>query len=493
MPAPSSQLPQFHVVGFTGHRHLAEPARAETCVDAALAELLRQAPGEWMGVSSAASGSDLLFARRILDAGLEWQALLPFPVVEFQRDFAAPAAWTEVEALLARATSVTVLAGASVREEAYLDCGIETVNSCDVLIALWDGEPARGRGGTAEIVTYARELGTPLIVIDPITAAVRRENFESFRGKDPELEFLNALPEAPAATGSEGVRATVERFQLKADRAASRGAPQFRVLTAATVLLHAAATITATAGLALGWHALVLPWAKLLLLSGALGAALAIQYFRARHTWVRCRLAAEIGRAALATWGMPRRTALFEDLELPELRQLLRSLHMLHARGAPEQRVNLDTFRQNYRISRVDDQLRYYKRRLGQAAPLLSRLRIGFGVSTVLAIVCTAVYALHSSVTLAAFSPATEAVLFQFFPIVLPVIAAAFIALISINDLHRRVARYREMCQMLEATHKHMVVTQTWHSLEHLVRRTEKALLQEVLEWHTLMSHLESH
>ena len=75
----------------------------------------------------------------------------------------------------------------------------------------------------------------------------------------------------------------------------------------------------------------------------------------------------------------------------------------------------------------------------------------------------------------------------------LPVVAAAFISLISINDLHRRVARYHEMCELLEAAHKQIIVTQTWHSLEHLVRRTERALLQEVLEWHTLMSHLESH
>jgi hypothetical protein len=82
---------------------------------------------------------------------------------------------------------------------------------------------------------------------------------------------------------------------------------------------------------------------------------------------------------------------------------------------------------------------------------------------------------------------------FYFLPIVLPVVAAAFISFISINDLHRRVARYREMCHVLDATHKQIIVTQTWHSLEQLVRRSERALIQEVLEWHTLMSHLEAH
>jgi conflict system pore-forming effector with SLATT domain len=488
-----SQLPQFHVVGFTGHRQLPDPARADACIEQALAELRQRAPGEWIGVSSAAMGSDILFARRVLTLGAEWQAVLPLPSAEFQKDF-APEEWPEIEALLARAGIVTALAGEADRREAYLDCGIEVVNACDVLIALWDGEPARGRGGTAEVVTYARELGRPLIIIDPGTAAVRRENFQNFEPRDPELAFLNALPEAPAPpVSAEGARGLIERLQLKADLAARRGAPQFRLLTVATVLLHLAATIVATAGLALHWHPPLVPWAKLLFLLGALGAALAIRYFRTQHTWVRCRLAAEISRAALATWGMPRRVALFGDLQLTAARQLVRSLHTLHRRGAPEQRANLDTFRQAYRIGRIEDQLRYYRRRLNKAAPQLTRLRLGFVVSTVLAILCTAAYALQLSLHLAPPSPQMVAVVFHFLPIVMPVSAAAFIALISINDLHRRVARYREMCHLLEAADREVVVTHTWNSLEHLVRRTEKSLLQEVLEWHTLMSHLESH
>lgn len=492
MPEATSKLPLFHVVGFTGHRQLRDAAKSAGCIREALETLRREGSGEWIGVSSAAAGSDVLFARQVLGLKMAWQALLPFPPSEFQKDFPA-ADWKEVEALLAEAESVTVMAGGDSREEAYLDCGIETVNACDVLVALWDGEPARGRGGTAEVVTFARELGKPLIVIDPETCAVRRENFDRFRPSDPELDFLNEMPEPEGAPATEGARGTVERFQRKTDIAATRGAPQFRVLTVSTVLFHAAATIIATAGLAFHWHPVLLPWAKLLFVLGALGAALAIRYYRAQDTWVRCRLAAEIGRAALATWGMPRRTALFQDLELPEVRQLVRSLHMLHRRGAPERRANLDTFRQNYRVSRVEDQLRYYRRRLEKAEPLLRRLRAGFGISTILAILFTGSYAVHSTFDLAPLAPAVEAVGFYFLPIVLPVVAAAFISLISINDLNRRVARYREMCHLLEATHKQIIVTHTWHSLEHLVRRTERVLLQEVLEWHTLMSHLESH
>ncbi len=493
MTTPSTQLPLFHVVGFTGHRQLAGEAKAAGYLREALAALRGEAAGEWIGVSSAAAGSDLLFAEAVVEAGFSWEAVLPLPAIDFQKDF-RPEDWRRAEALLARAETVKVTATGGDREEAYLNCGIETVNACDVFLALWDGEPARGRGGTAEIVAYARELGRPLIVIDPATGEVRRENFTHFKEGDAELDFLNALPDAPGVAGPPAdPRELVERVQRKADYAASRGAPRFRLLTSSTVLFHVAATVTATAGLAFDWHPTVVPWAKLLFLLGALGAAMAIRFSRTQHHWVRCRLAAEIGRAALAAWGMPRNTDLFVDLELPQIRQLVRSLHMMHLRAAPERRVNLDTFRQHYRTTRVDDQLAYYHRRLQQAEPQLRRLRRGFSISTVLAILFTAWYAVHDTFAVEPAGFLVEAIGFYFLPIVLPVVAAAFISLVSINDLHRRVARYREMCHLLEATHKQIIVTQTWHSLEHLVRRTERALLQEVLEWHTLMSHLESH
>jgi hypothetical protein len=489
---PAPLLPHFHVVGFTGHRILKAPAKADAALRQALDALRQEAPGEWIGASSAAEGSDLLFASYLVDAGLQWHALLPLPAVDFRNDF-TPETWAWVETLLAKAEQVQVLAPGASREEAYLDCGIETVNACDVLVALWDGEPARGPGGTADVVTFARELGKPLIVIDPDTGEARRENFDRFEARDAELDAFNALPDPGPADETPDPRSVVRAFQRRTDHAASRGAPQFRLLTVSTVSCHAAATILATAGLAFDWHPLLLPWGKLLLVLGALGAALAIRHYRAQHTWVRCRLAAEIGRAALATWGMPRRTALFEDLDLPEVRQLVRSLHVLHRRGAPEKRANLDTFRQHYRTHRIEDQLAYYRRRLDRADPLLRRLRLGFGLSTLGAIVFTAGYALHGTFHWMPVPHAVEAVAFYFLPIVLPVIAAGLISLISINDLHRRVARYREMCHMLESAHKQILVTHTWHSLEHLVRRTERALLQEVLEWHTLMSHLESH
>lgn len=141
----------------------------------------------------------------------------------------------------------------------------------------------------------------------------------------------------------------------------------------------------------------------------------------------------------------------------------------------------------------MDDQLAYYRKRLAKAEPQLRRLRRGFGGATILAILTTATYAIYATFHIFEIPAVVKEALFYFLPIVLPVVAATFMSFISINDLHRRVARYREMCHLLESVQKQIMVTHSWRSLEQLVRRTERALLQEVLEWHTLMSHLEAH
>ncbi|HEY0968685.1 MAG TPA: hypothetical protein VGD88_14930 [Opitutaceae bacterium] len=492
----SSSLPLFHVVGFTGHRQLRDPAVIDRAVQSALETLRKEGTGEWIALSSVAAGSDQLFAKRALSLGLAWQCVLPLPIAEFRKDF-DPTEWKQVEALLPEAEQVRVIAENGDREDAYLDAGLETVHTCDVLIAVWDGESARGKGGTADVVAYARVLSKPLVVIDATTGATRRENFERFRGRDAELDFLNTLkpsatPVDPAANVFDAP-AIVADFQHTTDVAATQSAPHFRKLIASTVLLHVVATLVAAAALAFDLHLLLLPWIKLICVVGALLVALAIRHYRAQHNWVRCRLAAELGRSSLATWGLPRGSVLFEDLEFPEVRQLVRSLQTLHRRSAAAKPVGMEEFKARYLRHRVEDQLGYYRRQLTRAMPQLARLRTGFTTATLLAIACTAAYAVDHTWHLGWFPKAGEQWLYYFLPISLPVVAAAFMSLISINDLHRRVARYREMEHVLEGAAKQIAFSQTWNSLERVVRRTEHALLQEVFEWHTLTSHLESH
>ena len=43
------------------------------------------------------------------------------------------------------------------------------------MIAVWDGKPARGPGGTAQIVEHARRVQKPLILISADGREVKRE------------------------------------------------------------------------------------------------------------------------------------------------------------------------------------------------------------------------------------------------------------------------------------------------------------------------------
>jgi hypothetical protein len=489
----ADQLPIFHVVGFTGHRRINDAVGLEGALRQVLAELQGETTIEWLALSSVAAGGDMAFARTAMELGMGWEAILPLPVAEFRRDF-LEAAWADVQALLTKAEHVRIISERGLRDDAYLDGGMETVNHCDVLLAVWDGEPSRGRGGTADIVAYARELHRPLIIIDAKTLAVRKENFRRLKVGDRHLTRLNALPSVrvPPDDDMDSGWRRVLAFHLKVDYSATEEAPHFRKLLTATVTLLVGATGLAAATLALAFYHPALPWIKLGCLLAALAVALLVLHHRRQHDWVRSRLAAEITRSALATWGLPRAVRLFDDFDWAGLEPLRRSLDILQRRSARVRPAVFARFKQRYVTNRIDGQLEYFARQEGRVVPLLRRLRAGFVTTALLAIVFTAGGAWHTTLVDPVAPEWLAHWVFDFAPIVLPMLAAGFIALIAINDLHRRVARYREMQVRLEAARKEAVFVQTWGALERIVAKAERALLQEVFEWHSITSFSET-
>jgi hypothetical protein len=55
-------------------------------------------------------------------------------------------------------------------EEAFWAAGQRVVEESEQLIAVWDGRPAGGLGGTADVVAYAQKLGKNVLVIWPTGA-----------------------------------------------------------------------------------------------------------------------------------------------------------------------------------------------------------------------------------------------------------------------------------------------------------------------------------
>ena len=153
-------------VGVTGHRQADRLGSIDELVDGVLERLGRDTEGTPVVVSSIAEGADRLVARLGLSRGWDLVVILPFPRHDYETDFTTDASRAEFDELLGRASAVDEVASRPTREDAYLAAGHAVVDDADVVLALWDGHPARGRGGTAEVVEYARSLGRPLVWID---------------------------------------------------------------------------------------------------------------------------------------------------------------------------------------------------------------------------------------------------------------------------------------------------------------------------------------
>lgn len=69
--------------------------------------------------------------------------------------------------LIGGAELVETLGHPEPTEEAFLDAGHRVADVCEILVAVWDGEPARGLGGTADVVDYAKAVGLDVVIIWP--------------------------------------------------------------------------------------------------------------------------------------------------------------------------------------------------------------------------------------------------------------------------------------------------------------------------------------
>jgi hypothetical protein len=174
-------LPFVLSVGVTGHRAEALPsdrlpevrsrirdiltliADAGTSLFAQEAQFFAAVPPVLRFVSPIADGADQIAAEVALELGWELQAILPFTRAEYRSSLANQAARKGFDVLLDRATCTLELPGDETSGvDAYVMTGRATVAHSDILIAVWDGKPPRGRGGTGEVVQFAITRGTAI-------------------------------------------------------------------------------------------------------------------------------------------------------------------------------------------------------------------------------------------------------------------------------------------------------------------------------------------
>ncbi|MFN7924955.1 MAG: hypothetical protein U0Q16_32960 [Bryobacteraceae bacterium] len=121
-------------------------------------------------VTPLAEGADRIVAQAVLEyPGAAIDVVLPLPDDEYMRDFETAESKNEFLQLLAQCRRPVRLRpdddSKESRNAAYEAAGRWVVDHCDVVIAIWNSHGAVGRGGTAEIVEYARLNRRPIIRI----------------------------------------------------------------------------------------------------------------------------------------------------------------------------------------------------------------------------------------------------------------------------------------------------------------------------------------
>jgi hypothetical protein len=149
-------------IGVTGHQKM--PQRAVRYARQEIRALLSQMNSPFIGITSLAAGADQIFAQEVLrNNGQLWVVI---PSADYQstlsgRDLMA------YRGLLAAATDITQLDFDRPSEAAYNAAGRWIVENCDQLVAVWDGLPARGLGGTGDVVAYAKQLSRDVHIVWP--------------------------------------------------------------------------------------------------------------------------------------------------------------------------------------------------------------------------------------------------------------------------------------------------------------------------------------
>ena len=156
-------------VGITGHQRLDDPGAWPWVADAMRDQLTAMSP-PLLAVTSLAIGADQLLARLVIERGGKIYAVLPFADIERSFSPGDRPAYRE----FSKNATVEVLDIPGTDEDAYLAAGHRVVDNSDIMLAVWDGKPAKSKGGTADVVAYAIKRGIPLIHIDPLLRIVHR-------------------------------------------------------------------------------------------------------------------------------------------------------------------------------------------------------------------------------------------------------------------------------------------------------------------------------
>ena len=492
------------IIAFAGHRELANESGIRDVLRLVLRDLkerIAKQGGQAELYSSIAAGADVLCVEVARDLKLPVHLILPLDESEFAKDFKPPE-WErsvrQIEATRTSCGTVRIANAARTRPACYFDTGAQMLEACDVLVAVWDGQPSNGIGGTAEIVELARLLNRPLVWIDAHSGKTKFENFgghspenipDEWPAPDPIISELNLLTAETQSACAVTVIA-VDHLKECLGEIADKEAANFRPGTVWQIALHSLAALIAT------WACLrplaLLTSVELFLVVAALCTLVLLERRRAQPRWLQSRFATELLRGLRCSVPMVDPLHPLIARHMPEWRRFALSAGLLVQRSRPTATSD-DDWKNSYATDRLDDQIGHFRDKSGVAQKI-------WNVSHPVATACA-----WSAPFFVAFSLANKladwqlqdfvlgAITVMWLPIALPLVAGAASGVRSALDAGRRRERYPQMIQRLQEAKLWLEATRTTTSIQNTIVRTEEVFIDELVEWYVVAHNTGAH
>ncbi len=153
------------IAGITGHQNLGDQETISWVEDCLIQEIPKYHITK--GLTCLAIGADQLFAEVLEQFYIPYIAIVPSD--GYEGTFENESARENYFSYLAKADDTIRLNFPSPSEEAFYAAGKHIVDYCDILFAIWNGKPAKGLGGTGDVVEYASRKKKKVIHINPVT------------------------------------------------------------------------------------------------------------------------------------------------------------------------------------------------------------------------------------------------------------------------------------------------------------------------------------
>ena len=488
---PHMKIPSLWFIGFCGHREFEDLGMREV-IRQELIALRERVEGGLIGHSQVAIGADQIFLGECEALGLPIEISIPLEQGDFRQDFDA-IDWEHAAGFLSRAVRVNEARTGELRPDAYRTCGIEIVDVCDLVMAVWDGSEARGPGGTAEIVAYARQLNRPIVWIHAGTLSVTYENFPKGRFQNPMVQTIRKTLESEIwkteSLDSGGCREAVEGLFSAADSYATRTAPNVRRLTMTVIALNFVVVALGSMGAILessGYEAdsralQAIATVRFLLLTTVFVVA-ATHFLKSRkRRWLACRFVAEFSRSLLATWNAAPGINRLPHAILPEFSHLTRSLTFLNEAG---HRITQQADVSCYIKDRIEHQIDYYKIKSAGLDRTNRKLQMVLWIPTVLAPLIAAFCALKLRFGVGwEMDPVIFSTL-RSTAVLLPMLGTSVLSLISIYEINRRISQNHRMIGLLESAKFRLSATPSPNAAAPVIQSIEQALTGENVDWY---------